>query len=219
MNKSKLHLTIDGVEVIGKITQLEKFYIEVEILHPYVNWTSFLAIGGLCRSTPNHFLSEHGEKYAHGILTESYKKIKFIDERIDRAVKEYDELIEEINSVSILDNDLKKRIIEKLRDHFFRKQLFVSNVTGLIATYSDEPKIEKIIKSYKNEKKKIYLKKDAMSLKKPFNEMDIQMLSQKVRRLEYWFKENASYITDKRLDNYNLLKKRILELIEKQNNI
>ena len=29
-----------------------------------------------------------------------------------------------------------------------------------------------------------------MSLKKPFKEMDIQMLSQKVRRLEYWFKED-----------------------------
>ncbi len=58
-----------------------------------------------------------------------------------------------------------------------------------------------------------------MSLKMPFKEMDIQMLSQKVRRLEHWFKENASYITDERLDNYNLLKKRIIALLEKQNQI
>jgi len=42
--------------------------------------------------------------------------------------------------------------------------------------------------------------------------MDVQTLIQKVRRLEYWFEENSSYITDEKLDNYNLLKKRMLEL-------
>jgi len=157
MKKGKFSIIIDDVKVTGEITQLEKFYIEVEIMQPYVNWTSFLAIGGLCRSTPNHFLSEHGEKYAQRILTESYKKIKIIDKSIDRIVKEYNELIEETNAASVLDNDLDKRIIKKLRDHFFRNQLFISNVTGLIATYHDEPKIEEIIKTYKTEKKKIYL--------------------------------------------------------------
>lgn len=212
MKKGEFSIMIDGIEVTGKITQLDKFYIEVEILQPYVNWSSFLAIGGLCRRTPNHFLSEHGEKYAQRILTESYKKIKFLDENIDRAVKDYDKLIDEIKAASVLDNDLEKRIIKKLRDHFFRNQLFVSSVTGLTATYYDEPKIEEIIKTYKTEKKKIYLKKDFMSLKIPFKEMDIQMLSQKMRRLEYWFKEDTSNITDERLDHYNLLKKRISEL-------
>ena len=106
MKKGKFSIMIDDVEVIGKITQLKNFYIEVEIIQPYVNWSSFLAIGGLCRSTPNHFLSEHGEKYAHQILTESYKKIKFLDENIDRAVKEYNELIEETKAISVLDNNL-----------------------------------------------------------------------------------------------------------------
>ena len=157
MKKGKFSIIIDDVKVTGEITQLEKFYIEVEIMQPYVNWTSFLAIGGLCRSTPNHFLSEHGEKYAQRILTESYKKIKIIDKSIDRIVKDYDDFIEETKAVSILDNDLEKRIIEKLRDHFFRNQLFVSSVTGLIATYYDEPIVEKIIKVYKAEKKKIFL--------------------------------------------------------------
>ena len=157
MKKGKFSIIIDDVKVTGVITQLEKFYIEVEIMQPYVNWTSFLAIGGLCRSTPNHFLSEHGEKYAQRILTESYKKIKIIDKSIDRIVKDYDDFIEETKAISILDNDLEKRIIEKLRDHFFRNQLFISSVTGLIATYYDEPIVEKIIKVYKAEKKKIFL--------------------------------------------------------------
>ena len=156
MKTKMLSLTIDGIEVKGKINRLEQFYIEVEILQPYVNWTSFLTIGGLCRRTPNHFLSEHGEKYAQRILTESYKKIKIIDEKIDRIIKEYDDLMEEIEAVLVLENDLEKRIIKKLRDQFFRNDLFVSSVTGLIATYYDEAIVEKIIRAYKTEKKKIY---------------------------------------------------------------
>jgi len=158
MKKPKLHLTINGVEVTGKITQLEKFYLEVEILQPYVNWTSFLAIGGLCRSTPNHFLTEHGDKYAHRILTESYKKIKIIDEKIDRIVEVHDDLIEEASEVSKLTNEtVKKRVIEKLNDWFYHDFIFTSCVTGMITTISDRPQIEEIIKTYKKEKRKIYL--------------------------------------------------------------
>lgn len=74
MKTKMLSLTIDGIEVKRKITRLEQFYIVVEILQPYLNWRNFLAIGGLCRGTPNHFLSEHGKKYAERILTETYKK-------------------------------------------------------------------------------------------------------------------------------------------------
>jgi len=45
------------------------------------------------------------------------------------------------------------------------------------------------------------------------------MFNQKVCRFKFLFKGDAKYITDKRLDNYNLLKKKISELIETQNNI
>ena len=218
--KTKLvSISVDDLEVKGEITRHEKYYLEVQILHPYVNWDSYRAISPvILRNAPNPFINSW-EEMSEVILLNTYKKLKIIDDDIDPIVKRYDDLLEEIDTVSVLDKDMEKRITKKLRDKFFRKDLFTSTITGLIATYHDEPIIEKIINTYKNENKKLYLKNDFMSLKMPFKEMDIQMLSQKVRRLEHWFKEDASYITDERLDNYNLLKKRIIALLEKQNQI
>ena len=51
-----------------------------------------------------------------------------------------------------------------------------------------------------------------MSFKESFENLDIQTLCQKVRRLEHWFQQGHEYITDERLDNYNLIRKRIKEL-------
>lgn len=51
-----------------------------------------------------------------------------------------------------------------------------------------------------------------MSIKMPFKDMDIQMLSQKLRRLESYFEEDSSNVTDYYLDMYNTLNKRIKEL-------
>ena len=51
-----------------------------------------------------------------------------------------------------------------------------------------------------------------MSLKMSFENLDIQLLSQKLRRLESAFRERPENITDERLDNYNLIRKRIKEI-------
>lgn len=51
-----------------------------------------------------------------------------------------------------------------------------------------------------------------MSFKMPFEEMDIQMLSQKLRILKSYFEEDSSNMTDHYLDMYNTLSKRIKEL-------
>lgn len=51
-----------------------------------------------------------------------------------------------------------------------------------------------------------------MSLKKSFKDFNIQTLIQKQERLESAFKESSEHITDIRLDNYNLIRKRIREL-------
>jgi hypothetical protein len=219
MKTKLISISVDGLEVIGKITRRENYYLEVEILQPYVNWKNYRSVSPvILRNSPNPFINSWKEM-SEEILLNSYKKLKSIDENLDSIVKDYEDLNEEINAVSVLDNDLKKRIIKKLRDQFFRNDLFVSSVTGLIATYHDEAIIEKIINTYRSEKKKIYLKNDFMSLKIPFKEMDIQTLNQKIHGLEYWFKEDTKYITDEKLDHYNLLKERVLDLIENRNNI
>jgi hypothetical protein len=157
MKTKLISISVDGLEVIGKITRRENYYLEVEILQPYVNWKNYRSVSPvILRNSPNPFINSWKEM-SEEILLNSYKKLKSIDENLDSVVKDYEDLNEEINAVSVLDNDLKKRIIKKLRDQFFRKDLFVSSVTGLIATYHDEAIIEKIINTYRSEKKKIYL--------------------------------------------------------------
>ena len=183
--KTKLvSISVDDLEVKGKITRHEKYYLEVEILHPYVNWKSYRTISPvILRGSPNPFLNKW-EEMSEEILRESYKKIKMIDEKIDGLTEDYNNLTEEIAELeNIQRKEIKERIVKKLNDWFYHDHIFVSSVTGMIATISERPVIEEIIKIFKNDKKKIYLKKDAMSLKIPFEEMDIQMLSQKVSRL------------------------------------
>lgn len=51
-----------------------------------------------------------------------------------------------------------------------------------------------------------------MSFKMNFEDMDIQMLSQKLRRLKAYFEEDSTYITDHYLDMHNKIEHRIKEL-------
>ena len=51
-----------------------------------------------------------------------------------------------------------------------------------------------------------------MSLKYSFKDLDIQALSMKKRRYEELFKVGRLDLSDKNLDNYNLIKERIKEI-------
>jgi len=150
-------INVDNTQVIGKITKLERFYIEVDILYPYINWKNYRVISGPGRMTPNHFLKIYRER-SEQMLLESYNKLKIIDESIDRIIKVYNDITIEIQLVSKLKNDpVKERIVSKLNDWFFHDFIFTSSVTGMIASYSERAMIEEIIKAYIVEKKKIYL--------------------------------------------------------------
>ena len=150
-------IDVDGTRVIGKITLLEKFDFEVDILYPYKNWKNPWHISGLGRGTPNHFLKTY-KKRSVVELRESYKKLKMIDDNIDQIVKVHDNLNEEIQLVTKLeDSKVKDRVISKLNDWFYNGFIFTSSVTGMIGTISDVPQIEDILKIYKKEKRKIYL--------------------------------------------------------------
>lgn len=141
-----LQVPIDGTMVI------------VEIFYPFVNWKNYSLISGLSRMTPNHFLKNYKE-VSEGLLINSYKKLKEIDERMSNIVKVYDDMSDEVSSISILEDDLvKDRIISKLYDWFYGNYIFNSSVTSMITTISDKPQIEQIIKEYKSTKRKIYLR-------------------------------------------------------------
>ena len=81
-----------------------------------------------------------------------------IDESIDRIINVHDDLLAEINEISIMENEkVKSRITDKLDDWFYKDFLFVSSVTGMITSISDRPQIESIITEYKSTQRKIYM--------------------------------------------------------------
>ena len=149
---------IEEVTVTGKINVLEKYYLEVEIIHPYVNWIDHLSITGIGKLNPNNFLITY-PKWSELLLKESYQKLAMIDEDIDRLVRVYDSLMTEIELVNTLpDSEEKEDIIYRLNDWFFRKHIFISSVTGLSASIFEEEKIIEILTVYKHEKRRIYKK-------------------------------------------------------------
>ena len=158
LNEHKtFEIDVDGEKVIGEITVLERFHIEIELLYPYVNWRNQSHISGPGRSTPNHFLKSY-KRVSERLLRNSFKKIKMIDEKLADIIKVHDDLQDELKAISCIENDrVKERIIDKLNEWFFHDFIFVSSVTGLIASVSDRPQIEHILKEFKASRKKLYL--------------------------------------------------------------
>lgn len=148
----------EGVLVTGEIIEREKYFLRVRIVSPYINWENQVGINGMGRQNPNHFLTDYGDERARDLLQESYRKLKIIDESLDRIVRVYENLEEEIAEVGLLeDSEIKSRIISKLNNWFFNDFLFTPGVTGLITRITEMKKIEHIITVYRDEKNRIYL--------------------------------------------------------------
>ena len=155
--EKSITIEVDGETVIGEITKLERYYIEIEIVYPFVNWKDFRRISGPGRGSSENFLKTHRE-VSERILRKSYKKIRWIDERIDLVAKYHDHMFEELEIISSIQNKhLRKRLERKIFEWFYHKYLFTSCISNMIATISDRPQIDKILEEYKRSKRKIYL--------------------------------------------------------------
>ena len=158
MKNETFSIMVEGVLVTGEIIDREKYFLKVRIVSPFMNWENQVVIKGPGRQSPHHYLTEYGDKRARDLLLESYRKLKIIDDSLDRMVRVYEWLEEELAEVSLLkDSAIKTRIISKLNDWFFYDFLFSPSVTGLTASNDEREKIEHIIKVYRDEKKRIYL--------------------------------------------------------------
>jgi hypothetical protein len=158
MSPNKISVEHDGKIIEGKINVRDKFDMEVEITKPYVKYLKHSGFRGPGRQTPHHFLTEYGDKRAKEFLIEIYKKLKIIDESIDRIVRLYDQYLEEVSITSVIEKvEFRDGINSKLQDWFF-SCLFTPSVTGLVASIVyDRDKIIEIIEVYKKEKRKLYL--------------------------------------------------------------
>lgn len=159
MNYLEINAHYHGNDVKGKILELTRAYIKVEITSPYINWQNELIKSGPALQNPlNSFLLTYTETAAK-LLIESYRKLKCIDNSLERICKVHDKMLLELAEVEkIEDIDIRNSIISKLNDWFF-DMIYTSSVTGLKAGIIERQKIMDIIYVFKSEGRKIYLSK------------------------------------------------------------
>lgn len=149
MDPIPVQTSYEGETIRGQIVFLTKFYIEVEITYPYIHYYSYEGMNGMARMTSFHYLVIQ-EKAASRLLINIYKKLSYLDQFIDPAIKVYTHLNEELKAISVIDKKkIRERIQSKLRDWFFRSYL-----PGI--SYPEEDQIERILKAYQKDGTKLY---------------------------------------------------------------
>lgn len=159
MISKNISINYNGIEIVGEILELDEHFIKISIVSPYCNWTNQSKSNGMSRLSPNHFLKTY-EEVSKRLLLDSYKKLKIIDENLERICNVFDMLNEEMNEAEKLEeSDAKKRILSKLQDWFFKDFIFTSSVTNLVPSIDERKKILGFIVSYKFGKSKDFIKK------------------------------------------------------------
>ncbi len=148
----KIEFTFDNVLLKGLVLDRERFFIKVQLISPFEAWENYSIISGMCRVTPNHFLTEQGDNTIRQLLIESYQKFKMLYDSMDRISNVYINLkFELISLYEISDIEMRNKIKKKLEDWFF-DTIFTSSITGLIATYDDRNYIFEILENHLKQK-------------------------------------------------------------------
>jgi len=148
----KIEFTFDNVLLKGLVLDRERFFIKVQLISPFEAWENYSIISGMCRVTPNHFLTEQGDNTIRQLLIESYQKFKMLYDSIDRISNVYINLkFELISLYEISDIEMRNKIKSKLEDWFF-DTIFTSSITGTIATYNDRSYIFEILENHLKQK-------------------------------------------------------------------
>lgn len=151
----KIEFIFENILLKGMVLERGRFFIKVQLISPLEAWANISIISGMCRGTPNHFLTEQGDETTRDLLIDSYQKIKILSgDSLDRIGKMYINLQMETKSLNeISDIEIRGKIKNKLEDWFY-DAVFTSSVTGLIASYNDRKYIFKIIENHLKEKEK-----------------------------------------------------------------
>ena len=143
-----IEFIFDNVLLKGLILKREKYYIEVQLISPIEAWKNYGIISGMCRATPNHLLTEYGDKTIRRLLIESYQKSKILYDSFDRISNVYrDYKFELISLNEISDIHMRDKIKRKLEDWFF-DTIFTSGITGVIASNNDRKNIFEILENH-----------------------------------------------------------------------
>ncbi len=147
-----IEFTFENVLLKGLVLERSKFLIKVQLISPFEAWENYSIISGMCRGTPNHFLTEEGDNTIRRLLIDSYQKFKTLYDSFDRISNVYINLQMELKSLNeISDIEIRNKIKSKLEDWFFTK-IFTSSITGIIASYNDRSYIFEIFENHLKQK-------------------------------------------------------------------
>ncbi len=165
MESEFVAIIVEDVVVVGQITCRQKDFISVQMISPFWGWEKYCSITGPARAHCS-YLTSLGNERARDLLQDNYTKIKTIDHSIDRFVKVFDHLQSELRLINKLPKSkIRERIIDKVRWWFYSEFLFAASVTGMVASWDEEKRIDEILTAYKKEGRKTYCKEDSVSTK------------------------------------------------------
>lgn len=110
-----LKTTVNGVQVEGKIIELTRTFIKVEITAPYIKWAGCLIKSGpgAHPNPKNSFLVTYAETGTK-LLANVYQKLNILNESIDRICVLYERLLLEIEATRKIDDDaIRTQVISK----------------------------------------------------------------------------------------------------------
>jgi len=138
--------------VMGQITLREKYRLRIKMTSPFIGTEYESTLWPPRTTADTTFLSTRGEKVARELLEQSYEIIKELDDNLDDIVRSYDFLEEELFEIrKLIPSAVRNRIESKIHSSFFSENFICSTKGGKYY-------IEEIIKAYKNNGQKIYLR-------------------------------------------------------------
>ncbi len=151
-------IIVEGVVVIGQITCRQKDFISLRMISPYSGWEKYSSVTGPAKAHCS-YLTSLGDEVARDLLRDNYIKIRTIDHSIDRYAKVYEHLQAELKLISKMPNSHTKwRLNDKVKWWYYSEFLFATSVTGITTSLDERKSIEEILKTYKKEGRKTYLK-------------------------------------------------------------
>ena len=159
VDNNKIHLSIGGIDVRGRVVLQGRGFIAVEILSPYVHFTNFDFEANYKTLKPT---SKPKKRYpglfnkAERLLSETYKILKEIDQNLDRYTGIYKMVLEELEVVSrVLDVQLKMEMEDQLKWWFYNEITGREHDAKKLSTYCGEQFLN-IFHQYAAIQRKIY---------------------------------------------------------------
>lgn len=153
MEDKFVQITYNDVELEGEILLVREKFVVVEILKPFCNYSSYLYLFPEDPSS-KHFFENHKE-YAKELLIVLYKKLTWLDERIERISLKHDLYVEEMKALKVVENlEVKKRIECKLQEAFFN---YIFSPLDFRFSIQEKSRIMSILEIYKLVNYKIYI--------------------------------------------------------------